>query len=278
MAIWAVGDVQGCGATLEALLQELAFDPSRDRLWMAGDLVNRGPDSLGVLRRLKALGPAVTAVLGNHDLHLLAAAEGLRDASGSDTFDDVLTAPDREELLGWLRTLPLAHEEQVEGRPWLMIHAGLHPSWTVARTLDLAAEVQDALTTDGGRVALEALAVKTSGGWSDDLVDGPRLSAIVATLTRLRACATDGSPCRGFSGSPDQIPDGCVPWWAVPGRAAAGSHTVVCGHWAAQGLRHEPGMVALDTGCVWGGSLTALRLEDGRVVSVPSRDEIPPLG
>ncbi|RKY20232.1 MAG: diadenosine tetraphosphatase [Planctomycetota bacterium] len=273
MATWAVGDVQGCLASLEHLLEQVAFDPARDQLWLVGDLVNRGPDSLGVLRLVKDLGPAARVVLGNHDLHLLSSAAGLRELRGGDTFDELLAAPDRDELLDWLRRQPLVYAAELAGRQWLMLHAGLHPSWNAARALQLGAEVCEALTRGDGHEALAALVGRPPARWHNKLRGGERLAAIVACLTRLRACEPDGSLCTRFVGPPENVPAGCTPWWAVPDRAAADGPNVVCGHWAAQGYRVEPGMLALDTGCVWGGSLTAARLEDGETRSVPNRDE-----
>lgn len=272
MATWAVGDVQGCRASLEALLARIGFDPQRDRLWCVGDLVNRGPDSVGVLRLLVELGRAVTVVLGNHDLHLLAASAGLRKPRASDTFGDVLVAHDRQGLTDWLAGWPLAHAELVAGKPWLMVHAGLHPSWDTARTLALAGEVEAAMQAEDRRGALTALCGTAPESWSDDLTGAGRLAGIVSVLTRLRACDPAGVSCNSFTGPPEDVPAGNLPWWAVPNRARD-DHTVVCGHWAAQGLRREPGMVALDSACVWGGRLTALRLEDGDVVSVPCLDQ-----
>ena len=274
MATWVVGDVQGCLASLEALLGLVRFAPTADRLWLVGDLVNRGPSSLGVLRRLRDLGGSVTAVLGNHDLHLLGVAAGLRKLRRRDTLAEVLDAPDRDELLEWLGRLPLAHAERVDERPWLMIHAGLHPRWDVVRALDLAGEVAAALHSERRAELLAALADPAPTAWDDELEGGPRLAAITAWLTLARACTPDGTLMLRFTDPPEELADDALPWWDVPGRASAGAD-VLCGHWAAAGLREAGGVRVLDTGCVWGGSLTALRLEDGAYASVPCSDELP---
>jgi bis(5'-nucleosyl)-tetraphosphatase (symmetrical) len=269
MTRFAVGDVQGCHATLMRLLARIDFDPVRDVLWIVGDLVNRGPASLQALRWAREQEGAVRLVLGNHDLHLLALAAGTRARRSKDTLDAVLAAPDRDELLDWLRRRPLIdHEEQR-----LHVHAGLLPCWSADEALALAAEAEAALAEDGGRALLQALASPPPRTWDPGLRGGKRLAFIAGTLTRLRTCRSPIEPCFDYSGPPKGAPKGCRPWFAWPERESA-DHTVVFGHWAALGLMVQPNLLALDTGCVWGRSLTAIRLDDQQVFSEPLADEV----
>lgn len=260
MATYAIGDIQGCQGALMRLLDELRFDPASDRLWLVGDLVNRGPDSLQVLRFVRDLGDRAVAVLGNHDLHLLAVAAGVAEAGRSDTLTDILAAPDREELLDWLRRRPLLHRE---GRH-LMVHAGLLPQWDADTAQGLAAEVEAALRGPDYVAFLARMYGNAPRAWADDLHGYKRLRVIVNALTRLRVCDVRGEMDFKFKGVLEDIPAGLMPWYAVPGRASTDA-TVIFGHWSALGLRQHAGAVALDTGCLWGGALTAYRLEDGRV-------------
>lgn len=269
MATYAIGDVHGCMVTLRALLAQIAFSPARDRLWMVGDLVNRGPDSLGVLRWAVGQGEALTAVLGNHDLHLLARAAGVAERRRRDTLEDVLAAPDRDDLLAWLRTRPLLHREDDR----VLVHAGLFPPWSVEQAERLAREVEVRLRGRGGRRLLRQAMVKRAERWRDSLPPGARARVALAGMARLRALTADGTMCIEWSGPPSELPAGCRPWFAMPDRLSAGS-LVICGHWAALGLRLEPGLAALDSGCVWGHCLTALRLDDGRVFQEPTRDRL----
>lgn len=261
MATYAIGDLQGCYAELQQLLQTVAFDPARDRLWLVGDLVNRGPDSLAVLRFVKGLGERAVTVLGNHDLHLLMVWRGAEPLRRKDTLSPILEAPDRDELLDWLRRRPLFHAE--EGAA--MVHAGLLPQWTVARARELAAEVEHALVND-----LDGFCRRMYGNhpdrWDDALTGYDRLRVIVNAMTRLRVITTDGQMEFSHKRAPRDAPAGYVPWYRVA-RASRG-HFLVCGHWSAQGLIVEDDLATLDTGCLWGGSLTALRLEDRRVFQV----------
>ena len=275
MATYAIGDIQGCFLTFQALLDRIQFDDSADSLWLAGDLVNRGPDSLGMLRWAKDHDAQLTCVLGNHDLHLLSAAAGLRSARPRDTLTPILQADDRDELLHWLRHRPLAHQATVAGQPLLMVHAGLHPRWTIQRSLELAGEVSAALIQDNGHELLNALASVPTSRWNDNLLGGERLAMIIGVLTRLRACHDDGTPCSDFSGPPAEAPANCHPWHGLE-TVAWSDHRVVCGHWAAQGTEVTERVIALDSACVWGGELTACRLEDGELFSEPLRDELPP--
>jgi bis(5'-nucleosyl)-tetraphosphatase (symmetrical) len=257
MAIYAVGDVQGCFSELRALLAALRFDRRRDRLWFVGDLVNRGPDSLAVLRFVKELGDAAVTVLGNHDLHLITYAAGLARPRDDDTLAQVLAAPDRSALIEWLRGLPMIH---VEGQ-YVLVHAGLLPQWDVAKAQGLGREVEAALRGPRHREFLAALYGGMPDHWDDGLHGIDRLRVIVNAMTRIRFCTADGVMEFRSKGDTASAPPGYLPWFDVPGRKSA-SHTVICGHWSALGLRIAPGLLALDSGCVWGGQLSAVRLGD----------------
>ena len=266
MALYAIGDLQGCLEPLERMLDSLAFDPARDRAWFVGDLVNRGPDSLGCLRLVKSLGPAAVTVLGNHDLHLLCVAEGIEKSRPRDTLDAVLAAPDRDELVDWLRRRPLMH---VDGA-FAMVHAGLLPLWPVATARALAGEVECVLQGPGWRRFLAHLYGNHPERWDDGLAGDDRLRAIVNAMTRLRVCTREGAMDLAFKGEPGEHHAHRVPWFDMPGRENA-THTIVCGHWSALGLRVSDRVLSLDSGCVWGNSLTAVRLGDRRLWQVPCR-------
>ena len=264
MAIFAIGDVQGCFDALQLLLGETGFSPSRDRLWFVGDLVNRGRQSLEVARFVKDLGDRAIVVQGNHDLHLLAFANGYAKRRADDTFDDVLAAPDRDALLEWLRLRPMLH---VEGG-YVMVHAGLLPSWSVAQAQDLAAEAEVALRAATYRSFLADLYGSRPAAWHDGLRGMDRLRVIVNAMTRMRFCTPDGVMDFGAKGEVAKAPPGFLPWFEVPERKSRGV-PILCGHWSALGLKLTPDLLALDTACVWGGSLTAVRLEDRRLYQVP---------
>ena len=266
VATYAIGDVQGCGRSLDQLLEQIRFDPVRDRLWFVGDLVNRGPGSLEVLRFVRGLGVAATVVLGNHDLHLLGRAAGVRPAETGDTLDAVLAASDREVLLDWLLHRPLIH---VEGR-FVLVHAGLAAEWSVETAERLAREAEAALRTHPAPT-LKLLRGKAERRWRDDLNGDDRLRFILRALTRLRLCGADGGMAAGHKGPPETAPPGAIPWFDVPERASVAA-TVVCGHWAALGLRLREDLIALDSACVWGGCLTAVCLEDRAVFQQPCAD------
>jgi len=256
MALYLIGDVQGCDAALQRLLEKIAFSPSRDHLYLLGDLVNRGPDSAAVLRRAMACGDAATCLLGNHDLSLLAVAHGQRPPHRNDTLDEVLLAADREAMLEWLRCQRMA----VHAHGLLMVHGGVLPQWDVAQTLALAGEVEAVLR---GRELVDFLARMYGNQpdrWSDALAGADRLRVIVNALTRLRFCTREGVMDLRASGRPDQAPAGMLPWFDVPGRRTAGA-TIAFGHWSTLGFLRRPDVIALDTGCVWGGCLSALRLD-----------------
>lgn len=263
MATYAIGDLQGCLAPLMQLLGEIGFSAGRDRLWFVGDLVNRGPESLETLRFVRSLGDRAVTVLGNHDLHLIIVAEGFGRRQKSDTLDGILGAPDREELLAWLRQRPMLHVEDNH----VMVHAGLLPTWDVARSQALAAEVEAALRGPHYRELAQSLYGNQPDCWNDSLSGHDRLRVVVNAMTRLRICTAEGRMDLSFKGKADGVPRGYLPWFEVPGRRSAGS-TVVCGHWSALGLKIAPGLLALDTGCLWGRQLTAIRLEDRRVFQV----------
>ncbi len=266
MSTYAIGDIQGCFSTLCRLLERIGFDPGRDRIWLVGDLVNRGKSSLEVLRWAKGLGSRLVAVLGNHDLNLLARSEGIRPRKSLDTLAEVLNAPDREELLEWLTHRPLLFREG----PYVLVHAGLLPSWSVDRAEELAREAEELLRSEN-RTALLEIFYKKDGtlAWNDRLEGLDRLRVIIQALTTLRTCTMEGAPCPDYSGPPELAPAGCLPWFEIPSRANR-SATIVFGHWANLGLRVQQGIIALDTGCVYGGHLTAVRLEDGTIFQEPS--------
>jgi bis(5'-nucleosyl)-tetraphosphatase (symmetrical) len=266
VSIYAIGDVQGCARSLDALLGQLRLDSRRDQVWFVGDLVNRGPGSLEVLRRVRGMGDSARVVLGNHDLHLIARAAGVRSAEADDTLDEILAAPDRDDLVDWLRHRPLLHVKDT----WVMVHAGLVADWSVALAQERAREAEEALR-ERPRAALSALNARAPERWSARLAPDARLRFIVRVLTRLRLCDARGHILKGHKGPPETAPPGAIPWFDVPGRASAAA-TVVCGHWAALGLRQRADLVALDSGCVWGGALSAVRLEDGAVFQQPCLD------
>jgi bis(5'-nucleosyl)-tetraphosphatase (symmetrical) len=261
MATYAIGDVQGCYAELQALLARVGFDRTRDRLWFVGDLVNRGPRSLDVLRFVRGLGQAATVVLGNHDLHLVTQHEGFERRRPDDTFTDVLEAPDARALVDWLRTRPLMH---VEGG-WAMVHAGLLPQWSIDAAVALGREVEQALAAPDYRAFLANMYGSKPDSWSDALTGWDRLRVIVNAMTRMRFCTPEG--VMEFHASGDAPPPGHRAWFE--GRSDD-DRTLVFGHWSALGLQLRPRLAGLDTGCVWGGPLTALRLEDRWLAQVPS--------
>jgi bis(5'-nucleosyl)-tetraphosphatase (symmetrical) len=254
-----IGDVQGCCDALDRLLAEIGFSPSRDHLWMLGDLVNRGPQSLATLRRLKALGGAGSCLLGNHDLHLLAVAEGAQRLKRQDTLGDVLAARDRDVLLDWLREQRLAAHDH----GWLLVHAGVAPQWDRAATLALAAEVEAELRGSSRGAFLRTMYGNAPAQWSPQLRGSERLRFIVNALTRARFCDAQGRLEFDSKDGAAAAPPGFMPWFEVPGRLTEGT-PIAFGHWSTLGLIDTPALLALDTGCVWGGSLTAVRVDGGR--------------
>jgi bis(5'-nucleosyl)-tetraphosphatase (symmetrical) len=267
LARFAIGDVQGCAEELAALVRRIGFSADRDQLWFVGDLVNRGPRSLEALRFVHALGDNAVVVLGNHDLHLLALAFG-PDAGPrpDDTLDAVLTAPDRDRLLEWLITRPLAHLDPARGD--LMVHAGLVPQWSAARTLELAAEVQAALRASPGEFFAQMYGDRPDQ-WSEALTGIARLRFTVNVLTRLRMCTADGRVNLKLKGPPADGGSPYRPWFEIRERLSRAVR-VVFGHWSALGYVKREGVLGLDTGCVWGGALSAMNLDArARLVSVP---------
>ncbi|MBY0454093.1 MAG: symmetrical bis(5'-nucleosyl)-tetraphosphatase [Burkholderiaceae bacterium] len=258
MALYCIGDVQGCDAALQRLLAHIGFSPSRDTVYLLGDLVNRGPDSGAVLRRCMAHEGAIYPLLGNHDLHLLAAAHGARKPSRRDTLDSVLQARDRSALLDWLRQQPLARQHTHRGQVLLMVHAGVLPAWSTADTLALADEVHAVLQSADLPHFLHQMYGNAPDRWSDDLMGMNRLRVIVNALTRLRFCTPGGRMDFDSTESATDTPPGLVPWFDVPSRRTKET-LVAFGHWSTLGWLDRPHVLGLDTGCVWGGCLSAVR-------------------
>ena len=263
MATYAIGDVQGCDDALQRLVEQIQFDPASDRLWFVGDLVNRGPGSLKVLRYIKSLGASAVVVLGNHDLFLLAVAEGIAVSRPEDTLQAILAAPDRDELLEWVRQQPLLYRTH----PFVLVHAGLLPRWSIDEAEELAHEVETGLRSPSYKNVLRALYPSKYLQWSSSLTGPVRLATIIKVLTRLRACSADGLMESSYSGPPDYIPAGFLPWFRIENRRHLDA-TIVCGHWASLGLHCENNLLAIDSGCVWGRQLTAVRLEDRQIFQV----------
>ncbi len=258
MAIYCIGDVQGCDSALGRLLDTIGFSASRDTVYLLGDLVNRGPESAAVLRRCMRHGDAIRCLLGNHDLHLLAAAAGARKPSRRDTLSAVLDAPDREALLAWVRQQPLARAHTHAGQTLLMVHAGVLPTWSATDTLAYADEVQAVLRSPELPAFLQAMYGNTPDRWSDHLTGTDRLRVIVNALTRLRFCSADGVMDFESTESASAAPPGLMPWFDVPGRRTAGT-VMAFGHWSTLGWLNRSDLLGLDTGCVWGGCLSAVR-------------------
>jgi bis(5'-nucleosyl)-tetraphosphatase (symmetrical) len=271
MATYAIGDVQGCFQALRALLEQIAFNPKRDRLWFVGDLVNRGPDSLATLRFVKGLGNSAVCVLGNHDLHLVAVAEGHAVLRRDDTLDETLSAPDCAELVAWLRQRPLMHAEG----GCAMVHAGLLPSWTITQAQELAREVESALRAPNYTSVLSRMYGNEPDRWSNRLTGYARLRVIVNAMTRMRVCTREGVMQLRYKGDTTVLPADILPWFAVPGRASS-TTPVIFGHWSALGLVLEPNVIGLDTGCLWGRKLSAFRLEDRQLFQFSCRDAASP--
>ena len=262
MTLYAVGDLQGCLDPLKCLLDEVAFDPGRDRLWLVGDLVNRGPQSLETLRFLHAMRDAITCVLGNHDLHLLAVAHNVERLKKNDTLQEILDAPDRDTLLDWLRRQKLLHYD--ETRRIAMVHAGIPPQWTLHKALQRAAEVEEVLRDDGRLpLFLEGMYGNEPSKWNKRLTGLPRLRVITNYFTRMRFCRADGTLDLKSKEGADKAPQGFAPWFSHPQRKTRGQR-ILFGHWAAlEGRVDVPDVDALDTGCVWGNGMTLLNLDSG---------------
>lgn len=269
MAVYAIGDIQGCLEPFQRLLEQLQFDPTHDQLWLTGDLVNRGPDSVGVLRLVRSLGAAAITVLGNHDLSLLAVAGKHIEAGRKDTYHSVLEAPDAAELLDWLRHQPLVHHDAALGMT--LVHAGLAPQWDLATALQCSAELQHVLSGAQYQEFLAVMFGKEPRRWKNSLTGAERWRAIVNVCTRMRYCQSDGTLDFKDKGPLGSQAKGLIPWFELPERRNR-DLTIIFGHWAALGYYRAPGIIALDTGCVWGQSLTALRLDQAHAqpISVPA--------
>lgn len=265
MSLYLIGDLQGCNTALARLLEEIDFSPSRDTLYLLGDLVNRGPDSLGVLRRLSALGDAAQCLLGNHDLHALAVWQGVRKPKRNDTLQALMAADDSDSLFDWLRHRPMA----IRAQGWLMVHAGVLPQWTLEKTLSLAAEVESVLRGSDLKTRLTDMYGNTPAAWHESLAGSDRLRVIINALTRLRFCTADGLMDFTSNDSADNPPDGFTPWFALPNRLTK-NQPIAFGHWSTLMPRNQntdqrttqmrSNTLPLDTGCVWGGCLTAAKL------------------
>ncbi len=265
MALYVIGDVQGCLVPLQKLLDQIRFDPGHDRLWFVGDLVNRGPDSLGVLRSVRALGDAALVVLGNHDLHLLAVAAGVATPGRRDTLDNVLMAPDRTDLCDWLRQQPLLHYDAALNT--CAVHAGLLPQWDIVQACQLAREAEAALRGPQYASFLRDMYGDRPNQWHDTLEGIARLRVVVNALTRLRYCDIHGAMAFRDKGPPGSQAAGLLPWFEVPRRTS--ETRVVFGHWSTLGVgRHAGNTIALDSGCVWGQRMTAVRLPDEELIAV----------
>lgn len=273
MATYAIGDVQGCFTELQSLLARVRFNPRRDRLWFVGDLVNRGPASLEVLRFVHGLGDRAVTVLGNHDLHLLAVAAGVAEAKRKDTLDDILRAPDRDRLLRWLRRCPLLHRDR--GLGFTLVHAGLPPQWTLAQAAEHAREVESVLASRRVMTLLRTMYGNEPVRWEAGLRGTARWRFIINSFTRLRYCDDAGRAAWEEKGAPGTQPATCRPWYSVRGRRSARAR-ILFGHWSTVhlGTRQDfrgANVTPLDRGCVWGGELLVMRLEDRKLFRVRSR-------
>ncbi|MFB0949542.1 MAG: symmetrical bis(5'-nucleosyl)-tetraphosphatase [Burkholderiaceae bacterium] len=260
---YVIGDVQGCAEPLARLLAQI---PAHADVWFCGDLINRGPDNLGVLRQVQALGSRARVILGNHDIHLLGVAAGVRAPGRSDTLDDILLSPDCEGCLNWLRQWPLAHFEH----GILMVHAGVMPQWSLKQVLQYSDEAHTLLASDGYVEHLKTLFGSSPNYWKNSLCGAERTRAIINAFTRMRVCAPDGTMDFQFKGEIGDVPDGLLPWFRLPQRKTA-DQAIVFGHWSALGLHCENNTICLDTGCVWGQELTAYHYPSGEVISVPAK-------
>jgi bis(5'-nucleosyl)-tetraphosphatase (symmetrical) len=266
MANYAIGDVHGCFRTFRTLLEEIRFQPETDRLWFVGDLVNKGPDSLSMLRWAYRHRDVARLVLGNHDLHLLRVYFGLRQPKAGDRFEDLLSAEDAPKLIRWLRRRPLV----LEVADSLIVHAGILPAWNMDQTVTLARRVQQRLDRKPRQI------LATHDGWSGHDWTAPRLAGVLRVFTAVRCCADPLTPDFAYTGSPEKAPDELKPWFTFPAIDDSG-RTFIFGHWAGLGLRVEPHAVCLDTGCIYGGPLSAWRIDDRRLFQVPNQNENVPM-
>lgn len=266
MATYAIGDLQGCFKPLLRLLDKISFNPIYDKLWLVGDIVNRGPHSLELLRFIKQMDEThncVIVVLGNHDLHLIMVEAGISSQHSGDTLQPILGAPDCKDLLFWLRHQRLFYKQN----NFAMVHAGLLPSWSISQASKLAQEIEMVLRQDSYLQQCAQLYGNNPNYWQDHWEGAERLRVIINAMTRMRICTSDGAMNLSFKGDLYSIPNGYFPWFDVPGRAST-DHTIVCGHWSALGLHQRKDLIALDSGCVWGQQLSAIRLEDRELFQV----------
>ena len=267
MATYVIGDIQGCMGALHRLLDHIKFDQTHDCLWFLGDLVNRGPHSLEVLRFVKQLGAPAVTVLGNHDIHLLALWSQVAKPGRKDTLQSILSAPDVDELLHWLRFRPLLHAEH----GFVMIHAGMLPSWSMSQATTLAHEVEEALQGDNFPDVLPAIYFRKKVEPTATLNKHERMGLTANVLTRLRVCTTEGIPKFSFKGPPEDAPPGYFPWFTIPNRLTQ-HDTIIMGHWSALGIIKEEHLIALDGGCVWGRELVTMRLDDRQLFRIPCQN------
>ncbi|MFP4597741.1 MAG: symmetrical bis(5'-nucleosyl)-tetraphosphatase [Persicimonas sp.] len=265
MALYAIGDIHGCFQTFQRLLRRIDFDPQSDRLWLTGDLINGGPASLEMLRWVVDHEDVAQTVLGNHDLHMLAVAAGAREMRKKDTFSEVLEADDADRLLGWLRRQPLVR--RTDG--YLMVHAALLPQWSADDALALSSEVEQHLQSEQAGEFFEHMYGNKPARWSEDLEGSARLRVIVNAMTRLRVLAPKGAMAFDFSGPLEDLPENRTAWFQPPDRECD-DHTVIFGHWSALGVHRVGRICALDSACVWGGKLSAMRLDDEAIFQVTS--------
>ncbi|KRT53764.1 symmetrical bis(5'-nucleosyl)-tetraphosphatase [endosymbiont of Ridgeia piscesae] len=274
MAVWAIGDIQGCYDELRRLLEQIRFDPAKDRLWFAGDLVNRGPQSLEVLRFVKSLGRSAVTVLGNHDLHLLALSQGNKRHYKHGSLEPILLAKDREELLHWLRHQRVMYHNKKRG--YSIIHAGLPPQWDIPTAMQRARELEAALQGPRFHEFCHAMYGNEPDRWSDDLRGLDRLRFIANCFTRLRFCTPDGQLALREKGAPGSADPSLLPWFKVPGRASRNDQ-IIFGHWSTLGYQHTDNTWCVDSGCLWGGTLTALRPHKKKPPTVQQSDCTPSL-
>ncbi len=275
MATYAIGDIQGCFHAFTALLARLQFNPKQDKLWLVGDIINRGSGSLEVLRWCFQHQSSLKVVLGNHDLHALAVVHNLKPAHKHDTLQASIHAPDRHALFTWLRHQPLMHLQNINGHDYAMVHAGLFPQWTIEQAMCLANEVECALQADNYQDFLVNMYGNEPICWHDDLVGIARQKTITNAMTRMRICTENGEMEFEFKGELQDIPSGYTPWFDAPARQSQEAK-IICGHWSALGLRQRENIFALDTGCLWGGQLTAMCLETHEITQVnhDARDKV----
>lgn len=265
---FAIGDLQGCLTEFDALLAKIQYDRHQHRLWLCGDLINRGPDSIGVIRRIQELPVEPVIVLGNHDLHFLAVHSGAKPMKASDTFDDMLDSPDSDAICDWLASQKLVYHDSNFG--FTMAHAGIAPMWSIEQAQAFGREVEAVLNSNQRDELFNNMYGNKPAKWSDDLASWDRLRVIINYCTRMRYCDADGTLALKCKVPPGFQPDNLMPWYQVPNRPAA-QDKIIIGHWASLwGKANTPNIYALDTGCVWGGELTAMRLEDEQLFSVPA--------